>query len=295
LYLNHFPTLHHRDYAPAPELDFYDTSVLADEAEGRPVSYEQMIRDRRAAEEELDAMDARRRELEEEAEDNLDAMNERDRDELEEYEDDDDDEEEDEYGVAAEERALNLEAFECPLAEWIAEERTRREIQRRFKTFLLTFFPGIDDYSRWKSRQERDETVVLPPNVRQLPPVYPPKIRAMCAANRSSLEVSYVHLGEMQSLLAIWLTDLPRDMLQIFDEVLHQVVLAEFPHYAHVSEASPYSLQYQPQSILSTERNYPFYCTFLPPMCFDRSPKKFTYALLACHFRIACATCARAT
>jgi DNA replication licensing factor MCM2 len=65
----------------------------------------------------------------------------------------------------------------------------------------------------------------------------------MCAANRSSLEVSYIHLGEMQSLLAIWLTDLPRDMLQIFDEVLHQVVLADFPHYAHVSSNS-FRLEY---------------------------------------------------
>jgi DNA replication licensing factor MCM2 len=137
-----------------------------------------MMRDRRAAEEELDAMDARRRELDEEAEDNLDDMNERDRDELDEYEEDEDDEEgEDEYGVAAGERALNLEAFDCPLAEWIAEERTRREIQRRFKTFLLSFYPGIDEYTRWKATYERDETAVIPAHLRQLPPIYPPKIR----------------------------------------------------------------------------------------------------------------------
>ena len=56
----------------------------------------------------------------------------------------------------------------------------------------------------------------------------------MCAANSASLEVSYGHLGEMQSLLAIWLVDVPRDMLQIFDEVLKTVVLERFPHYAQV-------------------------------------------------------------
>lgn len=57
---------------------------------------------------------------------------------------------------------------------------------------------------------------------------------AMCAANSRSLEVSYGHLVEMQPLLAVWITDVPRDMLQILDEVLQTVVLAEFPHYKQV-------------------------------------------------------------
>lgn len=57
----------------------------------------------------------------------------------------------------------------------------------------------------------------------------------MCAANSASLEVSYGHLASLDSLLVLWLTDVPRDMLQIFDEVLQQVVLIEFPHYTKVS------------------------------------------------------------
>jgi hypothetical protein len=60
-------------------------------------------------------------------------------------------------------------------------------------------------------------------------------LRAMCAANSSSLEVSYGHIAKVQSLLAIWLTDVPRDMLQIFDEVLQNVVLHEFPNYTKVN------------------------------------------------------------
>ena len=56
----------------------------------------------------------------------------------------------------------------------------------------------------------------------------------MCAANKCSLEVSYVHLGEVHALLAIWLTDLPKEMLQIFDEVLYLEVIVLFPHYAQV-------------------------------------------------------------
>jgi len=60
--------------------------------------------------------------------------------------------------------------------------------------------------------------------------------RSMCAINSASLEISYAHLADMQSLLAIWLTDVPKDMLQIFDEVLQTVVLADFPHYNKVSD-----------------------------------------------------------
>lgn len=58
----------------------------------------------------------------------------------------------------------------------------------------------------------------------------------MCSSNKCSLEVAYGHLGEMQSLLAIWLTDVPRDMLQIFDEVLQNVVRQDFPHYFQVAK-----------------------------------------------------------
>jgi DNA replication licensing factor MCM2 len=61
------------------------------------------------------------------------------------------------------------------------------------------------------------------------------KFRAMCSLNKSSLEVSYIHLAEMQSLLAMWLNDVPRELLTIFDEVLKQIVLEDFPNYSKVS------------------------------------------------------------
>ena len=56
----------------------------------------------------------------------------------------------------------------------------------------------------------------------------------MCAINKSSLEVSYLHLGEQHAILAIWLSDLPKEILEIFDGVLYEVVLGMFPHYAKV-------------------------------------------------------------
>ena len=77
--------------------------------------------------------------------------------------------------------AINLEAFECPLREWIAEERTRREIQRRFREFLETFFVGIEEVNRWRrlaSNRNPDGTLrPLPPNMKVSHPIYPPKIK----------------------------------------------------------------------------------------------------------------------
>lgn len=108
-----------------------------------------------------------------------------------------------------------------PLREWIAQDRTRREIMTRFSRFLRRYRFPTDG-----------------------PVIYPPKIRAMCSANSSSLEVSYVHLGDQAPILAIWLADVPRDMLEIFDEVLKQVVLDDFPHYNQVGGYSVWCIGY---------------------------------------------------
>jgi DNA replication licensing factor MCM2 len=62
----------------------------------------------------------------------------------------------------------------------------------------------------------------------------------MCSANKSSLEVSYKHLSDQDPILAIWLADVPRDMLQIFDEVLVEEVLAQFSYYSKVSLLTRY-------------------------------------------------------
>lgn len=133
------------DYAPAPELDYYDTSVLAkDDEEELFESYEKRVRDRLAAEEELDAMDMKRKQRDLQMETNLERVNRSEQAELD--EDDEEQEEEEEMGLDGSDKALNLEAFECPLKEWIAEERTRREIARRFRKFLLTYYPGNYEY-----------------------------------------------------------------------------------------------------------------------------------------------------
>jgi hypothetical protein len=62
------------DYAPAPELDAYDPTMLATEEVVE--SFEKRMRDRRAAEEALDAEEERRRKYDYDAEDDLEDANE---------------------------------------------------------------------------------------------------------------------------------------------------------------------------------------------------------------------------
>jgi DNA replication licensing factor MCM2 len=137
-------------------------------------SYEKMMTYRRAAEEEMDVRDTKRKEFDLRKEYDLERLN---KSELQELEDEDIDEMADEGG----EKALNLEAFECPLRDWIAEERTRREIQRRFKKFLLTFYHAIDDVAAWFRKNEHlNPMPPLPSYLKVYPPLYPPKIRLQC-------------------------------------------------------------------------------------------------------------------
>lgn len=162
------------DYAAAPELDHYDPTLLArDDDEELHESYEKRIRDRLAAEEELDALDAKRKEREMEADYNLERVNRfdmHDADDLEEME-------QEEMDIGAD-RALNLEKFECSLKAWISEERTRREIFRRFRQFLRTYYDGIERNMEWQKQHENENGGPMPPlpfPVRQ--PIYLARIR----------------------------------------------------------------------------------------------------------------------
>ena len=163
------------DYAPAPELDQYDQTLLARDDEVQE-TYLQQIRSRREADEAMDADEERRRQQMEQAEDEMDEnMDAREQQELDQFADDEEDEEgaPDEAGVP--QTSLNLEAFECPLREWISGDRTRQEIIRRFRMFLRLYYPGIDEVTRFEKKYGPE--AALPPHLKRLAPVYPPKIR----------------------------------------------------------------------------------------------------------------------
>jgi hypothetical protein len=155
------------DYVAAPELDHYDEEMLDNDDVYE--SYEKRIRDRLAAEEALDALDARRRARDLEVDHNLERVN-----RFEEQEFDEEDELEEVDVDEGADRPLNLEQFECPLREWIAEERTRREIKRRFRIFLSTYYEGIEKVEDFR---RKNGNAPLPTHLTVKKPIYRQKIR----------------------------------------------------------------------------------------------------------------------
>jgi DNA replication licensing factor MCM2 len=110
---------------------------------------------------------------------------------------------------------INIEAFDVPLREWIAQDRTRREIQRKFRAFLRHFTP---EHGGDRSRRKANG-------------MYEQKIKSMCASNGSTLQISYLHLMEFEPVLAVWLTDAPRDMLDVLNEAASRHTLMLFSSY----------------------------------------------------------------
>lgn len=110
-----------------------------------------------------------------------------------------------------EEFEVNIESYDCPLREWITKDRTKAEIRRRLSRFLRK--GKMDAAGR---------------------SVYHKKIREMCNNNRQSLEVNYVELAEGDHLMATWVADAPKDMLELFDEVALTEVLRLYPSYGDI-------------------------------------------------------------
>ena len=53
----------------------------------------------------------------------------------------------------------------------------------------------------------------------------------MCAANKESLEVSYLHLSQSVPILAIWVADCPKEMFKLLDEAAMEVAAAPLPRH----------------------------------------------------------------
>ena len=151
------------------------------------------------------------------------------------------------------EEEVNLEAFDVPLGEWIAQERTRREVSRRFRNFLSTYadeededededgdddrggdgggYGANDDEKQRRLRRRRRR-----PRGPKKEPLYERRIRKMCSSNLCSLEVSYLHLMSAVPVLAIWAVDAPRDVLEVLDESATRHVLRLFPSYGTIQD-----------------------------------------------------------
>ena len=97
------------------------------------------------------------------------------------------------------------------LRDWIDQPRTKQEVKRRFRLFLTV--PSADGVSQHAAAIDR-----------------------MCSENGQSLEISYLSLSIYSPLLAVWLADLPKQMLRIFDEGAAEVVRESYPDY-HVIQS----------------------------------------------------------
>ena len=195
------------DYIRDERLDTYDAAVLGDEDEEEGMD----LAERRALMDELDRKDeaerARRRD------DDGDVVDYDDEDDRDRFGEEGDSEDEEEGDVELEHMA------DGNVSDWITEGRKRRTVKKRFRNFLLHF-----EIATGENRDKPEK-------------VYPQRIRSMCSLNSSSLLVSFQHLGESAPQLAIWLADQPRDMLEVFDEVLMEVVKSDgfFPNYDKIT------------------------------------------------------------
>ena len=65
-------------------------------------------------------------------------------------------------------------------------------------------------------------------------PFYPSRIRLLCANNASTLEVSFLHLSSAFPTLAIWLADVPLDILPLLDTTATRYCNVLFPKYNEI-------------------------------------------------------------
>lgn len=93
-----------------------------------------------------------------------------------------------------------------------------KEIQRKFRIFLRNYIEN-DTSARRRGNG-----------------MYEQKIRTMCAANLASLQVSYMHLMEAEPVLAVWVVDAPKDMLDVLNEAATRHTLMLFPSYGAIQK-----------------------------------------------------------
>ncbi len=130
----------------------------------------------------------------------------------------------------------DIEDFDVPLHEWIAQAKVERQIKMRFARFLNTFTLGsgekvyprrIDELCSSAHTRSGAGRAALP--LSRLPRLT--RARPSCADNKQSLEVSYLHLSHFEPVLAIWVADAPAQVLPIFHAAARAEVHKRFRAY----------------------------------------------------------------
>ncbi|KAL8481927.1 hypothetical protein ACS0TY_027626 [Phlomoides rotata] len=101
------------------------------------------------------------------------------------------------------------------LREWVTRDEVRRFIGRKFKDFLLTYVIP---------RSEHGDVEYL----RQ--------INEMVSVNKCSLEIDYKQFIFMHPNIAIWLADAPQSVLEVMEEVANKIVFDLHPNYRKIQQ-----------------------------------------------------------
>ncbi|KAG9511286.1 DNA replication licensing factor mcm2, partial [Fragariocoptes setiger] len=95
--------------------------------------------------------------------------------------------------------------------EWVSQIATRNEIKNRFKHLLKTYVDA-NGHS-----------------------VFREKLRAMTEQNQQSFELEYDILAREQQALALFLPEVPHQMLELFNSASKEVVLSIYPNYTKIA------------------------------------------------------------
>ncbi|KAJ8759389.1 hypothetical protein K2173_006909 [Erythroxylum novogranatense] len=101
------------------------------------------------------------------------------------------------------------------LREWVTRDEVRRFIGKKFKEFLLT-------YVNPKNAHGDIEYVRL--------------VNEMVSANKCSLEIDYKQFIYVHPNIAIWLADAPQSVLEVMEEVARNVVFELHPNYKNIHQ-----------------------------------------------------------
>lgn len=101
------------------------------------------------------------------------------------------------------------------LREWVTRDEVRRFIFKKFRDFLVT-------YVNPKNAHEDIEYVRL--------------INEMVSANKCSLEIDYKQFISVHPNIAIWLADAPQSVLEVMEDVAQKVVFDLHPNYKNIQQ-----------------------------------------------------------
>ncbi|CAI9768795.1 unnamed protein product [Fraxinus pennsylvanica] len=101
------------------------------------------------------------------------------------------------------------------LREWVTRDEVRRFIAKKFKEFLLTYVNPKSEHGDFE---------------------YLRQINEMVSVNKCSLEIDYKQFIYIHPNIAIWLADAPQSVLEVMEEVANKVVFDLHPNYKKIHQ-----------------------------------------------------------